>query len=125
MRDIPSRQGAMGHMDKGAGCKIGARKGYELSEKKEMRKSVYEARRWAPRRGKKDPPRGEGESSRRGTEVGIDRRRKDCRDERGGSPAAQAPLRRRHIDSSGKSLQNGRRRSIPSLLFVRGRLPSI
>ncbi|KYQ51636.1 hypothetical protein ALC60_09255, partial [Trachymyrmex zeteki] len=43
---------------------------------------------------------------------------------RGGSPAAQAPLRRRHIDSSGKSLQNGRRRSIPSLLFVRGRLPS-
>ncbi|EZA56677.1 hypothetical protein X777_02281, partial [Ooceraea biroi] len=41
----------------------------------------------------------------------------------GGSPAAQAPLRRRHIDSSGKSLQNGRRRSIPSLLFVRGRLP--
>lgn len=69
--------------------------------------------------------RREGESSRRGTEVGIDRRRKDCRDERGGSPAAQAPLRRRHIDSSGKSLQNGRRRSIPSLLFVRGRLPSI
>lgn len=43
----------------------------------------------------------------------------------GGLPAAQAPLRRRHIDSSGKSLQNGRRRSIPSLLFVRGRLPSI
>lgn len=31
----------MGHMDKGAGCKIGARKG-ELSGKKEKRKSVYE-----------------------------------------------------------------------------------
>ncbi|KYN43438.1 hypothetical protein ALC56_02164 [Trachymyrmex septentrionalis] len=41
MRDIPSRQGAMGHMDKGAGCKIGARKG-ESSGKKEKRKSVYE-----------------------------------------------------------------------------------
>lgn len=122
MRDIPPRQEVMGHMDKGTGCETGARKG-ELSGKKEKRKN--EARRRAPRRGKKDPRRGEGESSRRGTEVGIDRRRKDCRDERGGSPAAQAPLRRRHIDSSGKSLQNGRRRSIPSLLFVRGRLPSI
>lgn len=61
MRDIPPRQGAMGHMDKGAGCKTGARKG-ELSGKKEKRKSVYEAKRRAPRRGKKDPRREEREN---------------------------------------------------------------
>lgn len=59
MRGIPPRQGAMGHMDKSAGCKTGSRKG-ELSGKKEKRKSVYEVRRLL------DEKREEGSSTRRG-----------------------------------------------------------
>ena len=58
-------------------------------------------------------------------EVRIDRRRMrrnrlgkgwrgEIRGMNGGLPAAQAPLGRRHIDSSGKSLQNGRRQRFHS-----------
>ncbi|EGI68353.1 hypothetical protein G5I_02996 [Acromyrmex echinatior] len=128
MRVIPSRQGTMRHMDKSAGCKIGARKG-ELNGKKEKRKSVYELQGDGPlsRREEESSTRTEERENRVGEVPKLELigggRIVGTNGERGGSPAAQAPLRRRHIDSSGKSLQNGRRRSIPSLLFVRAPEP--
>ena len=94
-------------------------------KEKEERHREGEGRRQREKTERKRKREGEGEGEGEASKLELIGGGRIGGTTNGGLPAAQAPLRRRHIDSSGKSLQNGRRRSIPSLLFLRGRLPSI
>lgn len=94
-------------------------------KEKEERHREGEGRRQREKTERKRKREGEGEGEGEASKLELIGGGRIGGTTNGGLPAAQAPLRRRHIDSSGKSLQNGRRRSIPSLLFVRGRLSSI
>lgn len=94
-------------------------------KEKEERHREGEGRRQREKTERKRKREGEGEGEGEASKLELIGGGRIGGTTNGGLPAAQAPLRRRHIDSSGKSLQNGRRRSIPSLLFVRDRLSSI